>query len=639
MKPLTDENPWPMFAVFDIEAARWTNLRLLCHTDEFGNRKAFTSVREYLGWLFSHSFLSDCVWAHWGGHYDSQFITAECHKLGWGFNVALSAGSMIVVTVTNAEGRMIKFCDSSRIMPDSVKKIGESVGLHKLDADRRDIDSLTWDEMLTYCYRDCDIIVLGLQKMRAVLQPLGVDFAFTLASMCTRFIRRSQVLDWYRFYEKDPDNPGKMMTSKAFLEGERFCYWAYAGGRTEVFKTGVFKGPLYYYDITSSYPWSMTHELPAYPVEFGPPPKGSIEQQLDRCGVSEVIIHIPLGALKYPTLHYRHDGKLLFPAGRMLGRWTNIELAYTWNLIKHHPRAELEILGQQTYQPLAFMRPFIMMFWELRKAALESGDVFAAYAYKIAMNSAGGKLGEMTEKTSILFGSAVQEAMRRHGKDAVEWMGLPGIYKLIREELGPFRHIAAGAYMTGRSRMLLHQGMMECWRARANVYYCDTDSIITDKPVFGHNKVKTLGAWHLENVLDEAELWLPKVYRLVTSDGKVIHKAKGMPIDRPDDAPGTAAIRWNQFVAAFHGENLDKPEKEGLLGFRANLARARRQGLSHIDPTALPLKRSAVTRDTKRVHDNQGDSNPHYLVGPEYVERFREITLPSGKTGRFRSPH
>lgn len=44
------------------------------------------------------------------------------------------------------------------------------------------------------------------------------------------------------------------------------CEFAYFGDRVEVFKSGTFKN-LYYYDITSSYPWSMTHELPAYLIE------------------------------------------------------------------------------------------------------------------------------------------------------------------------------------------------------------------------------------------------------------------------------------------------------------------------------------------------------------------------------------
>lgn len=310
MKPLKDKSPWPLFAVFDIESTEWVNLRCLCHVDEFGNRKHFTEIRKYVDWLYGPSFLGDSVWAHWGGKFDMRFILPEAHRRGWSIETILSGNLTVIMAVTDANKRTIRFCESARIMPDSVEAVGKSVKLPKLDADRKNIDDVPWDELLTYCFRDCDIVLKGLQQMREVMEAQGVDFAYTLASMTTRYIRRSDVIDWRKLYEADPERPGKLRPSREFGVADAFSANALFGGRTEMFKMGKFNGPLYYYDVTSSYPWSMTHELPAYFKGFFPP-MSNTTRTLQRCGVSVAKVWIPAGTMKYPLLPYKHQNKVM----------------------------------------------------------------------------------------------------------------------------------------------------------------------------------------------------------------------------------------------------------------------------------------------------------------------------------------
>ena len=60
-----------------------------------------------------------------------------------------------------------------------------------------------------------------------------------------------------------------------------------------------------------------------------------------------------------------------------------------------------------------------------------------------------------------------------------------------------------------------------------NVYYTDTDSITTDRPLDNKHIGNNLGQFKLENEYKEAIFLAPKVYAGYTADGKYICKIKG----------------------------------------------------------------------------------------------------------------
>jgi DNA polymerase type B, organellar and viral len=603
MKPLRDKHAWPQIAVFDIEATEWTNILCICHMDEFNNRKWFKSRGEYVDWLFTR-FPGEHVWSHWGGHYDMRFIIAEAYYRGWGWKVHLSGPLIVILTIRDHKGKEINFCESARLMPDSLEKIGKSVGIEKIDLDRTKMHTYDMEMVVSYCFNDCKILMRGLQDMRKTLVSAGCDFAYTLASICTRYIRRSGVLEWHRFYET---KNGCVTYSSKVLEADEFCMPAYFGGRVEVFKAGKFKN-LYYYDITSSYPWSMTHELPAYFRRFQPPNK-NLEQALNVCGISDATIFIPRGTLYAPVLPVRYQGKLGFPEGWFRGRWANVELKAFWQRTRKNPNVKITIHGQAVYEPLAFLKPFVETFYQLRQKAMTDEDEFRKYAFKICLNSVYGKLVESIQKRSILHGDMAREAMDTYGVEAMKMTPVPGVWALDSESDGPFRHVAAGCYVTARSRLRLLEGIEHCIKMGAQVYYCDTDSIITDKPVFGLRENKELGMFSIETQIAEAEIFCPKVYKLITPEGKVIHKAKGMPIKGLSTEESEQ--RWLAYTQKFRDsdDEFPKPVKEGIYGFLTDISKGR------IEPQAFGLGRIMQNPDSKRSHKD-GDSEPIYLEMP-----------------------
>lgn len=702
MKPVGDENPWPLFSVFDIEATGWTDVTRVCHVDEMGQRCHFNTVGEYMDFLFSDAFESDMVWAHWGGRYDHRFIIWEAalrtegKERAWRvyqWQAMVSGNLIIILVVIDDKGNKIKFCESGRLMPNSVKDIGETVStvvcqcwhfkdqhvegkcevcgcqafecrdLHKLDIDRRKIQDYDEQTVIDYCYRDCDIVMQGLKLMRHNLMAAGCDFGFTLASIATRYVRRSDVLEWWRFYDKvfDPvSGRRKMEYSEAMLTADKFCEPAFFGGRTEVYrktKPGETFRDLFYYDITSCYPWAMTQELPAYFTGFsapkmklvslpGQPAKHTqdIRKALSKCGISDVSIWMPENqeVFKYPVLPWRDDkeardrenarraerglpplrsvsgDKVVFPllTEGERGRWTNIELMELWEQ-GHAHGLKMVIHGQANYEPRAFLQSVVAQFFKLRLEAAANGDEFRKYAYKIFLNSIYGKLTETSVRRSVLFGDdMIAAAIEKHGAEAIVESPAPGAYFLTTEQDGPFRHVAAGAYVTALGRLRLLAGIKAAHAAGAKIFYCDTDSLIVDKPVFGLNKDKRLGEFNLECEVAEAEFYACKVYRIVKAEGyykkpeeRVIYKCKGMPIQfnsntDADFAAEECEHRWRQYISKLIGLQLESPTREGISGFMTDIKQGR------LYPRAYAIPRQANYSDLKRLHSEDGDSFP-----------------------------
>lgn len=605
MRPLSDFVEWPKVVVYDIESIDWINVVLLCHVDEYGNRLQFKSTSQYIDWLFS-SFQGSHIWAHAGGRFDHRFLLPDLLEGGYDFRVAMSGNSIVLITLWN-KTKKLYLGDSYRIMPDALKRIGKTVKLEKMDVNRSEIAQLRKTAkgralLIEYCFRDCEIALKGLQLMRDALRAVNADFAFTLASIASRWVRRGDTIDWTRIYR------GKKK-DKNFVIADKFSQDAFFGGRTEMFRMGTFKGPIYYYDIISSYPASMLNDLPLYFENFVEPPthynEKTLREYLSHCGITEAWVNIPM--MRVAPLAIKHHGeRLAFPVGHKLGRhkklgfpstctdcgnplrshtcrnckkkykkhdmvpgvWTNIEL-----LAALDRGAEILPIIQARYTAVPFLRHFVNTFWPLRKQAKKDKDEFRAYAYKILLNSLYGKTVESIDRVAYVTSLDEIEKARENRAD-VRMNLLPGVHCIKSQAEGHFRHAAAGAYITAYSRLRLLEGLEHALKLGGDIFYCDTDSIMTNVKLDGLEGVE-LGQWKLEATFSEIELVLPKVYRAVVADtGEVIYRCKGVPIVREHDEPHFPALRWEAFKR--YSETKDPAmakllTKEGLTGFVADI--------------------------------------------------------------------
>lgn len=655
MRPLKDAHEWPQIAVYDIEATEWTNVILVCHIDELGNRVQFHSISDYLDFLFSPRFKGSHVWAHFGGRYDHRFLIPILYERGvtceWEFRVALTGGSIVILTATDNKGRKIQFADSFRLMPNALAAIGKTINLEKLDVDRGNLDRERFEtdpiyrqQVIDYCYRDCEIVLKGLQYMRDVLTSVNADFAFTLASIATRWVRRSPVIDFNRFYRPKKDGSGieydrAMQYANEWCLGkdnknpDRWC--AYHGGHTEMFydstREGVIKTPVYYYDVVSSYPWSMTNELPLYYDGFYPPPtnqtKSEIERFLSYYGVTEAWVNVP-PCVTGPLPVQEENGPLIFPMGRFHGRFTNIEL-----MAALRRGAEIKLGWQCRFESKPFLAPFVHTFYELRKKAKADKDEFRTYAFKILLNSLYGKLVETVDRVSYTTSKWEYEQAKEDKNAKLESTKIAGLYSIIRQEEGPFYHVAAGSYVTAYSRLKLLEGIEYVYKNGGRVYYCDTDSIMSSIPIPAMEG-SALGQWNHEYTFDRLEILLPKVYRAriawsaKSQDiGTTLYRCKGLPIIREHEPPDMPQRRWDAFKSyvtsidererarlaklLISGQGLEKLTKEATTGNQAAgmallLARDGITGFvadvnaGAIMPRRQPLLRALQSSDKKR---------------------------------------
>jgi len=175
------------FFVFDVETfsrhARPEGVGLICLYG-YNYKRHFFSVDEFKEYLFSGEFKNKYIFCHWG-EFDLNAIFGNIKKeLD---REAVFNGSRFII----AQKDKVLFADSTNIYQTSVKAIGEVLGIQKLEMNERwgkgKKFKITEDE-ITYCYRDCEIVWLALEKFLQWLKVLGLHLLPFLCSIIGVFI-------------------------------------------------------------------------------------------------------------------------------------------------------------------------------------------------------------------------------------------------------------------------------------------------------------------------------------------------------------------------------------------------------------------------------------------------------------------
>lgn len=363
---------------WDIEAEDWSNVTRVCGIDTEGRTIYAHSLKEFITRARELGWLRPDVrwWAHYGGIYDHYLLIAEILTDGW----KISRGSytpgmgMWSLDLVGPNGAELILRDSSRLMPESLRSVGRAFGLEKLEVDRSNIGLLSSEELDRYCMRDCEILLLAVKTFRNIWQEYGADIAATLASTSTAYLRRTAIPEdawgW---------TPGQDATASA----------AYYGGRVERFMRRIDSSEpdindVRYYDINSSYPWSMVHPLPTkyrgYATgrhsKVGRPNIFSIVE-------ADVIVHTDthIGPLPWKPTYGPQKDRLVFPVGSFTGCFTWGEL----EAMEETGTGSIQSIRQSwVYDTGDYLAPFIGHWYEVKKQAKTPAERFIA---KLAMNS------------------------------------------------------------------------------------------------------------------------------------------------------------------------------------------------------------------------------------------------------------
>lgn len=332
---------------------------------------------------------------------------------------------------------------------------------------------------------------------------------------------------------------------------------AYYGGRTEVFVPHAkpYHGEIvaFHYDVNSLYP--AQYHLP-YPVgypSFSDHPN-SIKLEFERW----MKLHHGLGFIKakvyVPTQYVPplpvFKGKLVFMCGYLEGTWTYNELEYA---IKNCGVQVVEYMEQVHFkQTYPVFKNFGALFSPMKEKAKERGEKALETFAKLVQNTGYGYTGMNRDKTELQEIEKIEKYEDRLVYKDTEL----GYIEIESNVLSQSIQVQVAAYVTSYARLVLLDRARE-QAEKGNIYYCDTDSLVTDTPLnpeyVHHSK---LGYWDLEAKILEAAFIQPKVYSERTTESVNI-KFKGVTRDKQ------AELQFTDYIDLL--ERYKRGEKGRLL--------------------------------------------------------------------------
>jgi len=391
--------------------------------------------------------------------------------------------------------------DTLNFFRQSLKAMGEAIGLDKIDIDLNDCDN---DELLTYCRRDTEIVGKAVIELCRFLRDNNLTgFKHTVAALALSAFTQS------------------FMSHDIFIDGNEervaFTRESYFGGRTEAFFIGTRKKKRYLIDVNSMYPFLMYHHR--YPTKtftsINTADVGDLHAYCTKfCVTARVHVdtHIPCFPVKI-------DGRTCFPTGRFTTVLSTPEIVYALDndLID---RVDRVVLHESGY----IFKDYVEYLYTNRKRYKKEGNESYQEFCKKLMNSLYGKFGQNSpawNKTN-LRPRGYPGTWEVHDIDIGHVIKYMEINDVVFESTGDRESRdsfpAIAAHVTAHSRMYMQ--LMIDYLGREHVDYGDTDSLLIDDHAYNRIKDRlsptTLGAWSLDGEYDKVTIYGLKDYEFGT---------------------------------------------------------------------------------------------------------------------------
>jgi hypothetical protein len=532
-------------------------VRLVGVWDERGYR-SYLTVDSFLNSEVTRENRGRTFFAHAGGKYDVQHILERLqHDKGAEISAAFSGSSVILARVRRGRDTWT-FCDSFYLLPDTLKKIGKTIGLAKGECDF----SAPISELREYNARDCEIVYKGLLMLETGLNELGGEMRITLAASCMNLFRHAYL-------------KRTITTSEALNQTLRPSYCA---SRVEVFAR--YAPEAEYFDINSSFPASMTEPQPGNLVRVTTKPP----RDRNMIWFADCDIEVPDTNL--PPLPYKTGGRIFFPWGTWRGIFTSADL----QLLEETGGRVRKIYRVWHFEPFEDLQAYVDDIYAKKLDAEKRGDVFARFLYKRVLVSLYGKFGERTEKDRVLVNpekTTCPHKPKHKGNTCIEIIS-PGIYRVKEVQDVQHAHVPISSYVTSLSRVKLYHGLAKT-KTR---YMCDTDSNVCGKG----EKLPTgdaLGEWKHEGTIRNATFLCPKVYAYTgkcgACEGAGCSDCKKSGEVRTVKCKGFSRLSSDGFDALARFEPVEVERTRGI-----------KEGLR--DTGVFGMARSRVTE--KRLHED-----------------------------------
>jgi DNA polymerase elongation subunit (family B) len=494
--------------IFDIETIRWVE-EYACgfyNGKEFQLFEGKNCIKEFLKTFLTHQYRSTIAYAHNGGKFDFSFILKTlCSGDTQGkYQISpLRVGSRIIQIKIQDNNRNVWLMrDSISLLPFSLQTLTTSFNVENKKGEFQH-DKINWrnwkklkSDWLPYLISDCKGLYQVLELYENYLiQNFKVSLkkAITTAQLSMQIFRQEFLNMNIPNYTSREDDIRK----------------AYYGGRTEIFKL---RGKnLHYYDINSQYPYVMRNKV----MPVGLPVK-NLDMKVSDFGVAYCDIETPQN-IDIPLLPYRQKTKLIFPKGKFSGWYCTPELQKAEKL-----GYKINVRYGYVFKSALLFEDFVDKLYNIKENS-KKGSIEYINS-KLLMNSLYGKFGQKREKEQI-----VMFPKDTIGLEPLEFFGETPFY--LEKKVSTAKHIlpAIAAFVTSYARLKLYEYIEQVQTQGGSIYYCDTDSIVTDVKLVCGKKLGEIKD-EIPEGIEEAIFLSPKMYAIKTKTGELI-KCKGFPKD------------------------------------------------------------------------------------------------------------
>ena len=261
-------------------------------------------------WFVAHNIIFDNIITDIWSYFENKgYETAFIHSKGMVYiqKLALRIDGTTIKKIdgvnTKVETKVllktVMFVNNGNIFPATLKVIGDTVNLQKLDVD---FEHSTREYVKIYCKRDVEILVKFWREWIEFIDKYDLgNIKFTISAQSMEAYKH-KFCDSYIHLDDDLIN----------LDFERKSYF---GGRTEIFHKGVVTTPVFYNDVNSMYPFVMKNKR--FPVEFlhakRKPTILDVTQKIEKGYLVIAECNINTKRNCYPV---KENNTLLFPIGR-----------------------------------------------------------------------------------------------------------------------------------------------------------------------------------------------------------------------------------------------------------------------------------------------------------------------------------
>lgn len=554
--------------------------------------RCYATMAEFLTKELVPENFGRIFFAHNGGKSDMHFVLEELLETG----LCSSGGTFEMDCIFNGSSAFLchlrmrdnpkqcfTFADSLFLFKSSLKKIGEMIGMSKGEVS--DFATDNWNELRDYNELDCRVLYKALKDLERELFEMGGELKLTLASSAMALFQTVYL-------------GGEIETLASVNDLTRKSYYA---SRVEVFTRECERAR--YYDVNSSFPWSMQQSLPGKFLGrrndlLRKPPGG-------RRYIADVSVHIKDCYL--PPAPFRDaDDRILFPTGKWRANFTDVDL----RLLESEGHTIEKLHSVDWFDEFLDLGRYVADIYD--KKAKSTG--FKREVYKMLLNALYGKFAETETKQKLVIHPVNLDCPHKPqhaGRECWTALPMPGLY--TREDKLHLNHVHVpiSAFVTAYSRGLLFRCLKRCER----IYYCDTDSVVC-----GENDIfpdatspdqivgftgEDVGQMKMEYAISKGHFAAPKLYMLDAVEPKAGMKDFWGPKARESNkivvkSKGFSRLDGTSYLQLVAGEAVTLKRMSGI---KENV---RKMSMS---PRDVRIAKYARFKRTKRADDP--NAGPH----------------------------